>query len=439
MQLFPLVGGIPRKTPRPMFIFSSGAKVTFGRLERYEDCLSYQGSQIPLLCFDELTHFSEDVFWYMFSRNRSDSGISGYIRATTNPDPDSWVRKFIDWWINEEGYAIPERSGVIRWFIRVNGEIIWGDSKESLLSSQLEDGARRILKFKSINHFPEKGEVDVIYKDKSNGFYYKWLGDEYKELITPKSVTFIASSLFDNKILMKNDPSYYASLKALPLVEQERLLGGNWNIRASAGLFFKRSQIEPDGWLEQVPDDVVQWVRGWDLAATDESEGGEPAYTAGVLIGKRKNGKFVIADATNVRLSASKVRNHILSTARMDKARYKKIKIRIPLDPGQAGKEQNESYIKMLAGFSVVSERETGSKETRAEPLAAQWQVGNVQIVLGDWNEMFLNQLEAFPEGKFKDLVDSAAGAFNELCRMNTYSIPPVNAGNATRTNPWDI
>ena len=97
MGFLPQFDAIPKKTPNPQFVFSSGAKVSFGHLERYEDCLGWQGSQIPLICFDELTHFNEDVFWYMFSRNRSDSGVPGYIRATTNPDPDSWVAEFISW------------------------------------------------------------------------------------------------------------------------------------------------------------------------------------------------------------------------------------------------------------------------------------------------------------------------------------------------------
>jgi phage terminase large subunit-like protein len=47
--------------------------------------------------------------------------------------------------------------------------------------------------------------------------------------------------------------------------------------------------------------------------------------------------------------------------------------------------------------------------------MAAQWQGGNFDIVYGDWNEMFLTQLENFPDGKFKDMVDAAANAFAEI------------------------
>lgn len=215
--------------------------------------------------------------------------------------------------------------------VRINDELIWGDTKQEVI---------------------EKG------------------ADE-EEI---KSVTFIASTLQDNQILMKRDPGYLANLKALPLVERERLLYGNWKIKPAAGLFFKRSQV--GAFLEAVPDDVISWARGWDLAATSEDEDGDPAYTAGVLIGKRRNGRYVVANVTNVRLDADDVRKHIKSTCTMDKQKYKRVVERLPQDPGQAGKDQAKSYIKMLAGFVVKAIPETGSKETRAEPFAAQWQAG---------------------------------------------------------------
>jgi predicted phage terminase large subunit-like protein len=427
MSLLPMAGAYPKKTPKPQFIFPSGAKVMFDHLERYTDCLSYQGSQIPLIIFDELTHFDEEVFWYMLSRNRSDSGVSGYIRASTNPDPDSWVCSFISWWIGDDGYAIPERSGVIRWFIRINGEVIWGDSKMEMLQYQMEHPITAKKKFDSMSQFPLHGEEGILYYDRETRVYKEWKNGEYKDLLAPKSVTFIASMLSDNAILMRSDPSYLANLQSLPLVEQERLLGGNWKIRPAAGLYFPRSALA--SLLEDVPNDVVRWVRAWDLAATDTEEGGDPAYTASVLIGKRRNGRYVIADATNHRYKAEKVRELVKQCAVSDKAKYKRVKIRMSVDPGQAGKEQSQSYIKMLAGFSISAVRESGSKESRAEPFAAQWQAGNVDIVAGPWTESLIAQYEAFPEGKFKDMVDAGSNAFNELELANTSSAPPADNG----------
>ena len=311
------------------------SKVSFKHIERDLDLGKWQGSQICALYFDELTHFSEKTFFYMFSRNRSLCGVKPYTRASCNPDPDSWVAKFIEWWIDPKtGYAIPERSGVIRWFIRIEEVIHWADTREEL--------------WERFN-LTTKTERDK-----------------------PKSVTFIAASVYDNKLLLEKDPGYLANLEAMALVERERLLHGNWKIKAAAGLFFKRTQLGKR--LDAVPTDVVRWVRCWDLAASEKTQKGDPAYTAGVLMGKRSNGRYIIADVVNRQMAASDVRKTILMTAQMDRDKYGDVRIRLPQDPGQAGKEQAESYIKFLSGFNVTTELESGSKATRAEPMAAQWQ-----------------------------------------------------------------
>lgn len=352
------------------------SKVSFKHIERDLDLGKWQGSQICALYFDELTHFSEKTFFYMFSRNRSLCGVKPYTRASCNPDPDSWVAKFIEWWIDPKtGYAIPERSGVIRWFIRIEEVIHWADTREEL--------------WERFN-LTTKTERDK-----------------------PKSVTFIAASVYDNKLLLEKDPGYLANLEAMALVERERLLHGNWKIKAAAGLFFKRTQVKD--MLPNVPQDVVKWVRAWDLAATSEDEGGDPAYTAGVLMGKRQDGSYVIADVINLRLSAADVRKTVRMTAAMDIARYKRVRVRLPQDPGQAGKDQAQSYIKFMAGYDVCAIAESGSKEARAEPVAAQWQAGNFYVVIGDWNEEYFAQLESFPASKFKDMVDATSSAFTEI------------------------
>ena len=90
-------------------------------------------------------------------------------------------------------------------------------------------------------------------------------------------------------------------------------------------------------------------------------------------MGKRSNGRYIIADVVNRQMAASNVRKTILMTAQMDRDKYSDVRIRLPQDPGQAGKEQAESYIKFLSGFNVTTELESGSKATRAEPMAARW------------------------------------------------------------------
>lgn len=370
-------GALPKTSPRKHWRFRSGARVSFAHIDGDKDLMKWMGSQIALIGYDELTHFTENQFFYMLSRNRSTCGVKPYVRATCNPDADSWAAKLISWWIDHDtGYPILERSGKIRYMARVNNNLVWEDSKEKLISQGIDES-----------------EI--------------------------KSFTFIASTLRDNKILMMTNPQYYANLKALPDVERERLLNGNWKIKAAAGLFFKRTQVGE--MLSVVPIDIIEFVRAWDLAATSKTEGGEPSYTSGVLMGKRHNGRFVIVDVVNVRQSAAEVRATIKHTAQIDNANYGNVRIRLPQDPGQAGKDQAQSFIKFLAGYSVKAIPVTGSKETRAEPVAAQWQGGNMDVVTADWNEDYFSQLESFPESKFKDMVDATSDAFAEIIQLTEH------------------
>ncbi len=398
-KIFSQVSGAQsKKTPKYNWSFGGKGRLTFAHIGGEEDLEDWQGTEICYIGFDELTHFSKHQFLYMLSRNRSTCGVRPYVRATCNPDSDSWVAEFIAWWINQEtGYPIPERSGQIRWMVNINDVIHWFENREDGIQFAVSEG----------------------------------LSAEEAETM-PKSVTFIASSIKDNKILMEVDPGYMANLRALSLIDMERLLKGNWKIKAAAGLFFRRTQVEL---IEAIPADIISWVRGWDLAATTDAESNDPDYTASCLIGKRRNGMYVIADVINKRLSASEVRVLVKMTAQMDKQKYGRVVQKLNQDPAQAGKDQKQSYVKMLSGFVVKMTVEGGSKQTRAEPLAAQWQVGNVQVLVADWNEMYFNQLESFPESKHDDMVDGSSSAFNELERTNTFTAPDED--NLSKDSYW--
>lgn len=379
-KLYPLVGASPREHVLE-WAFPSGSTVSFAHLEHDKTVLNWQGSQIPLICFDELTHFSEKQFWYMVSRNRSMSGVRPYIRATCNPDADSWVAEFISWWIDQDtGYAIPERSGVLRWFVRVGDAIFWGNSPEELEQHKAPN---------------EHGEMVPI---------------------PPKSVTFIAAKLTDNKALMAADPSYIANLMALPTVERERLLGGNWKIRPAAGLFFQR------GWVEVVdaaPSDI-KWVRGWDLASTPKTETNDPDFTSGTKVGVTPDGRYFVGDNRSDRQAPAGVEMLLKNTASEDGV---EVQIDLPQDPGQAGKAQIASLTKLLAGYNVRSSTETGDKITRFSGFSAQAEAGNVFVIRGAWNGQWFNNLEGFPESAHDDDVDSTSRAFNALIRAKEPTI----------------
>lgn len=353
---------------------SLGGRVTFAGMENEKDRFQWQGSQIPLIGYDELTHFTWKQFNYMLSRNRSSSGAIARIRGTTNPDPDSWVRKFIDWWIDPTtGYAIKERSGVIRWFAILGDDmssIVWGATRQEIV-------------------------------------------DKYPSAM-PKSFTFIASSLKDNKILEQKDPAYRANLMNMTKVEREQLLNGNWNIRASAGLVFPRSKVEI---VDALPAKIRKRCRAWDQASTKaqmekNKRSPDPDWTVGVKIELGDDGIFYVSHVERFREEGEAVDTRIKNTATRD---GKLVRVRLAQDPGSAGKRLAASQTKMLAGWIVTSERVTGDKETRAKPFAAQWQAGNVKLLRGAWNDAYLDELEGFPENGHDDQVDASADAFDEV------------------------
>ncbi|WP_377838718.1 phage terminase large subunit [Bosea sp. UC22_33] len=382
-KLYPHLNAAPRSAPDLSWTFPSGAGVAFAHLEHDKTIYNWQGSQIPLICFDELTHFSAKQFWYMLSRNRSMCGVRPYVRATCNPDADSWVAEFISWWIDPEtGFAIADRAGKLRWFIRIGDTIIWANSPEEL----------------SHHTNPLTGEP-----------------------IPPKSVTFIPAKLSDNALLMAADPGYLANLMAQPTVERERLLGGNWKIRPAAGLLFQRGWCEV---VDTVPAKVVRWMRGWDLAGTRKVEGNDPDATSGTKIGLLSDGRYIVAHNVSSHLSPAGVETLIKNTATDD---GRETHISLPQDPGQAGKSQVQNLSKLLSGYVARATPESGDKVTRFSPFSAQAEAGNVLVLRGPWNERWFSALEGFPEAAHDDDADSTSRAFNALLDRSRFTLANVS------------
>src|SRR5690625_3049613 len=101
-EIYPHVGLTPTESILQWTHEPTGNAITFAHLEHEKNVHDWQGAQIALICFDELTHFTARQFWYMLSRNRSVAGVRPYVRATTNPDPDSFVAGLISWWIDQD-------------------------------------------------------------------------------------------------------------------------------------------------------------------------------------------------------------------------------------------------------------------------------------------------------------------------------------------------
>lgn len=172
-----------------------------------------------------------------------------------------------------------------------------------------------------------------------------------------------------------------------------------------AGGFFKPDRIEI---VDALPNNILKDVRAWDLAAS-ENEGD---WTAGPRMLKTPDNQIYIVDMVRGRWGPDGVENTIKQTAQMD---GRAVMVRLPQDPGQAGKAQAKNFITMLSGFNVKAETVSGDKITRAQPFAAQVNIGNVKMLRGDWNKELIKELRVFPNGVHDDQVDGLSDAFNEL------------------------
>lgn len=214
-NLYPLVGGKP-KLQSLEWVFPSGAKISFGHIQYDKDLQSWDGAQIALILFDQLESFTERMFFYMLSRNRSACGVKPYVRATCNPDARSWLAGFLNWWIDQDtGFPIDERAGTLRWMIRLGRDIHWFDSREAAVQGAISR------------------DVDAETAEDM-----------------PKSVAFIPATIEDNQILREKDPGYKANLLALQKYDRNRLLLGNWKERPETGEF-------PYSWFDG------QWFEQW--------------------------------------------------------------------------------------------------------------------------------------------------------------------------------
>jgi len=300
--------------------------------------------------------------------------VRPYVRATTNPDADSWVAHLISWWIGEDGFPIPERSGVIRWFIRVNDSLVWGNTPEEIIS---------------------------LHPDSM-----------------PKSFTFIEAKLSDNRILEQKDPGYRATLRALPTVERERLLGGNWKVRPAAGMYFRREWFEV---VERAPPGIS--VRNWDLAATEPTAlTPNPDWTAGIKLVEH-DGVTYVTDVRHVQKKPAGVEKLILHTAGLDGVATKII---MEQEPGSSGKITTDHYARLLKGYSFKGVPSSKAKELRAGPASAAAENGLIKVVRADWNNIFLDELEAFPEGDHDDIVDALSGGYNTLHSPKPIPVVPI-------------
>lgn len=380
-----------RKQPALKVEFPGGSRLQFAHCHNEADVYGYQGSQLPVLLIDEVTHFSEFAFWYLQSRNTGTCGIKPYTRCSCNPvtadDPvGGWVHDLVAWYLDDDGYADRSKSGVLRWFYRVDEKIEWFGSRDEAREAH-----------------PEMSE----------------------DGIEPTSFTFIPALLDDNPEQIRLDPHYRSRLMSLPLVEREQLLGGNWKIRATAGTRFNRAWFKV---VEECPAKFVKVVRYFDKAGADETNK-RGDYSAGCLMGY--DGRYWwVVDMVHGKWSPFQRNDVILSTVQQDRSAYPNVELWIEQEPGNGGKESAMISRKDLAAFAPRIETPRTNKVARSSGLSAQMEAGNVMVANRSWTRSFIEELVNFPaEGWHDDQVDAATGAFNKLVMAPASGVFSITGG----------
>jgi predicted phage terminase large subunit-like protein len=361
-------GAKPNLTTRS-WIFPSGATIRFNHVEHEKDARAYDGHEFNVVEFDELTHFTAQMYRAVRARIRSSvKDLPTISRATTNPGGEGaeWVFERFGPWLDPE-FVLPERAprlaedgGTLP--PAEPGEILW--------------------------YLPsEEGEV--------------WCAPGTQGALTRQ---FIPASLADNPYL---GPEYRAQLMDLDPVRRAQLLRGDWLIKPGAGAYFKREWFQ---FVDAAPDEAAR-IRYWDRAATTDGD-----WTVGLLLARSKDGICFVEDVIRFRGTPRVVQDKILETAKLDAKKYRgRVMIGIEKDPGQAGKFEADYYVALLAKFNVRTFGVSKDKVTRAQPVSAQTEARRVKLVRGQWNERFIQELEGFPDWQHDDQVDSLSGAYAAL------------------------
>lgn len=408
-------------TKAQKFVFPSGAEISFTHLATDDDAEAMRGAQYSFAMCDEATELQEAHVLRVLSRIRSKAGIKGQLVLTCNPNPSSFLRDWIDWWLIPKGQlhagrVDPEKDCKVRWFLRINNQMLWGDSKEELIERYGNP------------ELPEDHDLQV----------------------KPISMQMISASIYDNPRMIAGNPEYLANLLSLKEIAKERDLWGNWDVREEAAGYFKRE------WCEEIHSppptfDFEKIVRAYDFAGTLPSDASPKTdYFASVKMGKLKNGEYVVLEVTRTKIRYGDWPAHILDNAKRDGSR---VDVVFPIDPNAASKGATQELVKLCAiGCGrITTTRALSNKLDRFRPFSTMAQNGLVKVVkccatdlwnkIENDNEFFYSELEGFDGGRkgWDDMVDCCSDAFMYLAskiHIGNSFLHGIKATQTTNNNP---
>lgn len=396
-KIYPLLGAVANKTDLT-WVFPSGVTIRFSHLEDFA-LQKMQGKSATYFAFDEATHFPETAFWFVFSCLRSISRAPRKFILTCNPKKESWLRAMVDWYLDADGFPVPERAGVIRWFGRVEGkrELQWFASEAEALAAGVEPGAAT-------------------------------------------SFTFIPSMLTDNPQLMRADPGYIGRLRSLPPADRLAFLEGNWNAasREPGDLFqrqwcpvLKSSRLERVQFGQPLDSEIRDWLWSVDLASSAvqgdlvpgcplerivSGKTADPDWSVFCQWARMRSGIMVLWSCHMYRDGPHQV---LWMLRQLIEKGHKPATVVLPQDPGQQGSYQIASYTTALRGAGARVESERPINPVVAAEIASK-EVASGRIWMREnalGLDRFWEQAEAFPsKGVHDDAVSAMAlGILHDL------------------------
>jgi predicted phage terminase large subunit-like protein len=397
---------------------SRPATLRFGYAASHSDVYRYQSSEFQTIFFDELTHFEERTYRYLFSRLRGPalpcvfchhqtSQVAGERRGHDEDHDYCACGHEHQPWKECEGDVANPFCGC-QDYRPVGCECVEPEPDRDALTAlgtpvltAADDGTTL-------------ADVPLRMRSGSNpgGLGHEWVRSRFVDPKTKLARTvFIPAKLNENPSLDRR--AYRAVLAELTSVERARLEDGNWDV-ADDGDVFER------GWfrfcdLEEVPHGT-RWLRYWDLAATVEKvkkRRTDPDWTVGALLGLSTDGRWWLRDIRRFRKAPLDVENEVRATAALD---GRGVPVRMEQEPGNSGVSQIDHYRReVLVGYDFDGDRPTLSKEERAAPMSKAAQAGNFTLVSAAWNQSFVDEAAGFPNLPHDDQIDGVSGAFNAL------------------------
>lgn len=393
---------IIRDRDMEIFLPKYNSIIKFAPLQYQSDVINHLGAQFSVIIFDEAVTFDpfDEFILPLLGRLRNANvDYKPQMFLATNPKYNHGIYHWIkDFYLDEYGIPLAEKSNIERYFVLEDNKPVWFDTRE---------------------------EAEAIYGS----------GDDSGVC----SFRSIRAHVTDNKPLLKSNPTYLSNLKALPDIKRKIFLDGSWTAREEEAGLFKRE------WCKTVPyfnANATKRVRSYDLASQPvSSQSPNPDWTRGVLISKDDNSTYTVEDVVGIRDRPLSVDKLIIDTAKQDMEMYgaNNYFVSLPCDPGAAGTSRANELKKKLAEIGVQCKviKPQKAKRTRFLPFSAVAEAGYVNIVKGEWYEAFCSELEEFTglvRHERDDQVDCCSDAIlalNQTIHIPDFSLPDLTTSNA--------